>query len=294
MNTIREVQRINQQELERGIAGTSASWHAQYAQSAWIYVGNLDHALTEGDILCVLSQYGEMEDLHLVRDETTGKSKGFGFAKYEDARSCVLAVDNFCGVQLCGRSLRVDHVENYRLPKHLLEKQQEKASPALTKPGLAYQDQELANEYTLEKGQDLFAGPPPPKQPDLAKKKGGKDESNRQRRKEEKQAKRERKEERQQKRLEKEKKRQEKEERRMEREERRRLKRAQKMSSRGEDNVDDPSGDEKSSKKRKHDHPRDKEEDRHRRHGRREQSSDGRNRDGHDKSAKKKKKELRR
>ena len=110
MNTIREIQKINDEELARGIAGTSASWHSQYAQSAWVYVGNLDHVLSEGDVLCVLSQYGEIEDFHLVRDETTkttaktttttGKSKGFAFCKYEDARSCILAVDNFCGIQV--------------------------------------------------------------------------------------------------------------------------------------------------------------------------------------------------
>lgn len=60
MNTIREIEKINQEELDRGIAGTSASWHAQYSKSAWVYVGNLDHELTEGDILCVVSQYGEV------------------------------------------------------------------------------------------------------------------------------------------------------------------------------------------------------------------------------------------
>jgi hypothetical protein len=48
MNTIREIEKINEHELERGIAGTPASWHAQYANSAWCYVGNLDLELTEG------------------------------------------------------------------------------------------------------------------------------------------------------------------------------------------------------------------------------------------------------
>ena len=100
MNTIREVQQINDRELELGIAGTSASWHAQYSQSAWVYVGNVDVQLSEGDLLCVLSQYGEIEDLNLARHEDTGKSRGFAFCKYEDARSCVLAVDNLCGVEV--------------------------------------------------------------------------------------------------------------------------------------------------------------------------------------------------
>jgi RNA-binding motif protein, X-linked 2 len=105
MNSVREILSINEQELQRGIAGTPASWHAQYARAAWIYVGNLEYqsttttaALTEGDLICVLSQYGEIEDLHLVRDEETGQSRGFAFCKYEDARSCILAVDNLCGI----------------------------------------------------------------------------------------------------------------------------------------------------------------------------------------------------
>jgi len=173
MNTIREIQKINDEELARGIAGTSASWHSKYAQSAWVYIGNLDHDLSEGDVLCVLSQFGEMEDIHLVRDETTGKSKGFAFCKYEDARSCILAVDNFCGIQLRGRSLRIDHVENYRLPKSVLEKEEKlqqslsgaaatDSRGALKGPGHAYDGKQLANEYNLEHGQDLFAQPSPP------------------------------------------------------------------------------------------------------------------------------------
>jgi len=100
MNRIREIQKINDHELQLGIAGTPASWHAQYMKSPWVYVGNLDFSLTEGDVICVMSQFGEIEDFHLVRDDATGKSKGFAFCKYEDARSCSLSVDNFCGIQV--------------------------------------------------------------------------------------------------------------------------------------------------------------------------------------------------
>jgi RNA-binding motif protein, X-linked 2 len=100
MNTIREIQKINDHELELGIAGTPGSWHQKYTKCAWVYAGNMDYALTEGDVICIMSQFGEVEDIHLVRDEATGKSKGFVFCKYEDSRSCVLAVDNLCGSQV--------------------------------------------------------------------------------------------------------------------------------------------------------------------------------------------------
>lgn len=47
--------------------------------------------------------------MNLVRDKETGKSKGFAFLKYEDQRSCDLAVDNLGGATVMGRMLRVDH-----------------------------------------------------------------------------------------------------------------------------------------------------------------------------------------
>lgn len=163
MNVIKEIDRINKLELDSGIVGTSASWHEQYKSSAWVYIGNLPTQLTEGDVLAVMSQWGEIEDINLVREEETGKSKGFCFLKYEDFRSCILAVDNFIGLKILGRSLRVDHVENYRLPKHVQEKIKNDGNVieenGLLKAGHAYEGSELANDFDISKGQDLFAQP---------------------------------------------------------------------------------------------------------------------------------------
>lgn len=39
-------------------------------------------------------------DINLIRDEKTGKSKGFAFLAYQDQRSTVLAVDNFNGIKV--------------------------------------------------------------------------------------------------------------------------------------------------------------------------------------------------
>uniref|UniRef100_A0A8C3QHX0 RNA binding motif protein X-linked 2 n=1 Tax=Cyanoderma ruficeps TaxID=181631 RepID=A0A8C3QHX0_9PASS len=95
----------------------AVSWHAEYKDSAWIFVGGLHYELTEGDVICVFSQYGEVVNINLVRDKKTGKSKGFCFLCYEDQRSTILAVDNFNGIKIKGRTIRVDHVANYRPPK---------------------------------------------------------------------------------------------------------------------------------------------------------------------------------
>ena len=56
-------------------------------------------------------------DVNLPRDKITGKTKGFGFLMYEDQRSTILAVDNLNGAKVLERTLRVDHVKNYKQPK---------------------------------------------------------------------------------------------------------------------------------------------------------------------------------
>lgn len=93
---------------------TEASWHADYRDTAYVYIGGLPFDLSEGDILTIFSQFGEPVHLNLVRDKETGKSRGFAFLKYEDQRSTDLAVDNLGGATVMGRMLRVDHVRYKR------------------------------------------------------------------------------------------------------------------------------------------------------------------------------------
>jgi RNA-binding motif X-linked protein 2 len=85
------------------------SWHVDYRDTAFVYFGGLPYDLSEGDIITIFSQYGEPVFLKLVRDKESGKSKGFGWLKYEDQRSTDLAVDNLCGAEIGGRALNVDH-----------------------------------------------------------------------------------------------------------------------------------------------------------------------------------------
>ncbi|KAJ5146064.1 Nucleotide-binding alpha-beta plait [Penicillium bovifimosum] len=113
MNSIRQVQALNKRELEHAIP-PEASWHADYRDTAYIYIGGLPFDLTEGDIIAIFSQYGEPVHVNLVRDKETGKSKGFAFLKYEDQRSTDLAVDNLGGATVMGRFLRVDHARYKR------------------------------------------------------------------------------------------------------------------------------------------------------------------------------------
>eukprot|EP00300_Choanocystis_sp_HF-7_P024422 c25875_g1_i1.p1 GENE.c25875_g1_i1~~c25875_g1_i1.p1 ORF type:complete len:131 (+),score=26.32 c25875_g1_i1:30-422(+) len=102
MNVVKEISRINEREIALGSADTlKGSWHERYKDSAYVFVGGLDFKLTEGDILAVFCQYGEIVDINLVRDKKTGQSKGFCFLCFADQRSTILAVDNFNGIKAC-------------------------------------------------------------------------------------------------------------------------------------------------------------------------------------------------
>ena len=101
-------------EVESGIS-ESASWHARFKHSAYVFAGGLPFTMTEGDVLAVFSQYGEIVDVNVVRHEDTGKSRGFAFICYADQRSTVLAVDNLNGATVVGRTIKVDHVDDYKL-----------------------------------------------------------------------------------------------------------------------------------------------------------------------------------
>ncbi|KAI9820059.1 MAG: hypothetical protein M1826_001049 [Phylliscum demangeonii] len=113
MNNIRQIQALNKREIEQGIP-PEASWHREFDDTAWLYIGGLAFDLTEGDIITIFSQFGEPVHINLVRDKETGKSRGFAFLKYEDQRSTDLAVDNLGGATVLGRLLRVDHTR-YKL-----------------------------------------------------------------------------------------------------------------------------------------------------------------------------------
>ncbi|WCJ29223.1 RNA recognition motif (RRM)-containing protein [Euphorbia peplus] len=113
LTLVKRLQNITSREAELGISD-EASWHAKYKDSAYVFVGGISFDLTEGDLLAVFAQYGEIVDVNLVRDKATGKSKGFAFVAYEDQRSTILAVDNLNGAKVCDRIVRVDHVTNYK------------------------------------------------------------------------------------------------------------------------------------------------------------------------------------
>ena len=80
LTQIRNTQKATKAEIDLGLTD-KASWHDRFRHSAYVFAGGLPFELTEGDVLAVFSQYGEVLDVHLVRDKKSGGSAEGGGAE---------------------------------------------------------------------------------------------------------------------------------------------------------------------------------------------------------------------
>lgn len=73
-----------------------------------IYVGNLSHDVTEEDLKEAFKAFGEVETVRLIKDNDTGRSKGFGFVEMSDNANAQSAIDGLNDKELKGRALKVN------------------------------------------------------------------------------------------------------------------------------------------------------------------------------------------
>ena len=46
ITNMKNLNKMNDRELEMGLAGTKQSWHYEYKDSAWVFIGGLHYELT--------------------------------------------------------------------------------------------------------------------------------------------------------------------------------------------------------------------------------------------------------
>ncbi|XP_031566771.1 transformer-2 protein homolog beta-like [Actinia tenebrosa] len=63
---------------------------------------------TERDLKPIFEKYGPIEDINIVYDHQTGRSRGFGFVYYEYTEDAEMAKERTSGIELDGRRIRVD------------------------------------------------------------------------------------------------------------------------------------------------------------------------------------------
>lgn len=79
-----------------------------------IYIGRLNHAITELHLELLFGHFGEVENAKVVVDRVTGEPRGFGFVEMKDARSADQAIKKLDGVKLEGTTLVVRPAEPAR------------------------------------------------------------------------------------------------------------------------------------------------------------------------------------
>jgi RNA recognition motif-containing protein len=77
-----------------------------------LYVGNLDFHTTENTLAGEFARCGEVEQVKLILDRETGRSRGFAFVTMIDEAGAQKAIAEMNGATLDGRSLRVNEAED--------------------------------------------------------------------------------------------------------------------------------------------------------------------------------------
>jgi cold-inducible RNA-binding protein len=75
--------------------------------SSKLFVGNLEHSVTEQDLRDAFGQFGQVVDATVIQDRETGRSRGFGFIEFSVAEEAERATQELNGTELNGRPINV-------------------------------------------------------------------------------------------------------------------------------------------------------------------------------------------
>jgi len=78
-----------------------------------IFIANLPYHLTEAALKRLFRIFGIVENARLIKEEGTGKSKGFGFVTMRDKEAAQLAIKRLDGCLIRDREINVKEAEDY-------------------------------------------------------------------------------------------------------------------------------------------------------------------------------------
>ena len=76
--------------------------------STKLYVGNLSYETTENDLQDLFATAGAVQEVILIQDRMTGRSKGFGFVTMGTEADSKNAISQINGKTMGGRALTVN------------------------------------------------------------------------------------------------------------------------------------------------------------------------------------------
>jgi cold-inducible RNA-binding protein len=76
-----------------------------------LYVGNLSFDTSRTELQTLFAQTGTVENVNLIEDRETGRSRGFGFVEMATAEEGAAAIKKFDGQEVGGRALKVNEAK---------------------------------------------------------------------------------------------------------------------------------------------------------------------------------------
>ena len=73
-----------------------------------IYVGNLSLEATDEDLREAFKAFGQVTSVNIIKDRSSGQSKGFGFVEMADKTEGQAAISGLNGKDLKGKTLNVN------------------------------------------------------------------------------------------------------------------------------------------------------------------------------------------
>ncbi len=72
-----------------------------------IYIGNLSYNVTEDSLKSMFEEFGKVENVKVIADRLTGRSKGFGFVEMPSNSEADQAIQALNGKSIEGRNIKV-------------------------------------------------------------------------------------------------------------------------------------------------------------------------------------------
>ena len=76
-----------------------------------IFVGNLSFSMGEAELRQLFEQKGSVESVTVMRDQDTGRSRGFGFVEMSSDEAAQKAIAELNGCSVDGRNLTVNEAK---------------------------------------------------------------------------------------------------------------------------------------------------------------------------------------
>ena len=73
-----------------------------------IYVGNLSYDATEDDLRASFESFGNVDEVIIIKDRYSGRSKGFGFVEMPTQEEAENAIEELNGKEILGRPVTVN------------------------------------------------------------------------------------------------------------------------------------------------------------------------------------------